>query len=247
MDLDGFKSINDTLGHAAGDRVLRAAADRLQAGLRPTDLLSRPVELEPESSTTSTEVARLGGDEFTALLCDIADVGDALTAAQRICTLMRRPFRLDRRDVQLSASVGIAVYPDDGLDAATLLQHADTAMYHAKTSGRDNAQVYRVSLTDKLVQRMDLDASLRLALPRQELHLEYQPQVDSRGGRTVAVEALLRWTHPERGAIPPLEFIPLAEANGLIDEIGDAASRAAPRYRYPREPPGCSSTRKDIA
>jgi PAS domain S-box-containing protein len=222
MDLDGFKGINDTLGHAAGDRVLRAAAERLQSGLRPSDLVSRPVELEGEGVlTSSTELARLGGDEFTALLCDIGEVGEALQVAQRICALMRRPYRLDDREVTLSASVGIAVYPDDGLDAATLLQRADTAMYHAKTSGRDNAQVYRVSLTDKLVQRMDLEASLRLALPRQELHLEYQPQVDPRTGRVVAVEALLRWTHPARGAVPPLEFIPLAEANGLIDDIGE--------------------------
>ena len=222
MDLDGFKGINDTLGHAAGDRVLRAAADRLQTGLRPSDVVSCPLGLEGEDAeTASSELARLGGDEFTALLVDINDAGDALMVAQRICALMRRPYRLDDREVTLSASVGIAVYPDDGLDATTLLQHADTAMYHAKTSGRDNAQVYQASLTDKLVQRMDLEASLRLALPRHELHLEYQPQIDPHTGRIVAVEALLRWTHPQRGAVPPLEFIPLAEANGLIDEIGE--------------------------
>ena len=226
MDLDGFKNINDTMGHQAGDVILQAAAERLHAGLRPSDMLSRPIGLD-ETPGSEIEVARLGGDEFTALLCDLDDPQDAVIVAQRICTLMRRPFRLDDRDVSLTASVGIALYPEDGSDAATLLKHADTAMYHAKTTGRDNAKVYSVALTDRLVRRMELDASLRQALERQELHLEYQPQVDREGSRVLTVEALLRWTHPTRGPVPPLEFIPLAEENGLIDAIGMWVLRTA--------------------
>jgi PleD family two-component response regulator len=140
MDLDGFKRVNDTLGHAAGDRLLQAAAERLQGALRPSDVLSRPAGLHREGS--EYELARLGGDEFTALLCDIDAPQDAFTVAQRICTLMRRPFHIDSCDLTLTASVGIALYPDNGTDGATLLKHADTAMYHAKTLGRDNAQSY---------------------------------------------------------------------------------------------------------
>jgi PAS domain S-box-containing protein len=143
MDLDGFKGVNDTLGHAAGDRLLQAAAERLQGGLRPNDVLSRPADLQHEAS--EFELARLGGDEFTALLCDIDVPQDAFTVAQRICTLMRRPFRIDGCELVLTASVGIALYPDDGGDSATLLKHADQAMYHAKTLGRDNAQVYNAA------------------------------------------------------------------------------------------------------
>ena len=226
MDLDGFKNINDTLGHLAGDQILQAAAERLQTGLRPSDLLSRPAGLGDERAS-DVELARLGGDEFTALLCDLDDPNDAVAVAQRICTLMRRPFCVDEREVTLTTSVGIAIYPGDGRDAATLLKHADTAMYHAKTSGRDNAQVYNVVLTDELVQRLELDSSLRLALPRNELHLEYQPQRDARTGRITGVEALLRWTHPKRGAVAPLEFIAAAEQNGLIDAIGMWVLRTA--------------------
>jgi diguanylate cyclase (GGDEF)-like protein/PAS domain S-box-containing protein len=226
MDLDGFKNINDTMGHAAGDRLLQAAADRLQDGLRPSDLLSRPVGLGSDDQD-NVELARLGGDEFTALLIDIDEPQDAVAVAQRICGLMRRPFHIEDRDVTLTASVGIAIYPEDGHDAATLLKHADTAMYHAKTSGRDNAQMYSVSLTDELVSRMDLDASLRVAIERNELHVEYQPKVDAVTGHIQSVEALLRWTHPSRGAVSPLEFIPLAEQNGLIDSIGAWVLRTA--------------------
>ena len=219
MDLDGFKNINDSMGHAAGDLLLQWAAERLRDGLRPTDLLSRPMELGEEVDA-GFELARLGGDEFTALVLDIKCPDDAMAVAQRIGQMMRRPFTLDGRAVTLTTSVGIALYPEDGRDSATLLKHADTAMYHAKRSGRDNAQVYRASLTQVILQRMELDSSLRQALDRDEFHLEYQPQIDTATGSIRSVEALIRWNHPTRGLVSPLEFIPLAEENGLIERIG---------------------------
>ncbi len=220
MDLDGFKNINDTMGHAAGDLILQWSAHRLSDGLRPHDLVSRPIGLDGDERS-GFELARLGGDEFTALLLDIDDHEDVLTIAGRIGDLMRRPFMLENREVTLSTSIGIAIYPMDGTDGATLLKHADTAMYRAKTSGRDNAQLYCASLTSDIEQRMALDASLRAALERNEFHLVYQPQVDPASGRIDTVEALIRWNHPERGLVPPVEFIARAEENGLIERIGD--------------------------
>ena len=213
MDLDGFKNINDTLGHASGDLVLQWTAQRLRDGLRPADLLSR-------NDDDSYGLARLGGDEFTALILDIERPEDALAVAERIGLLMRQPFVLEGREVVVTASVGIALYPEDGLDSALLLKHADTAMYHAKNLGRDNAQLYNAALTEEIVQRLELDTSLRAALVRDEFHLVYQPQVDLATGRIHAVEALIRWTHPQRGLVSPLEFISMAEENGLIERIG---------------------------
>ncbi|MFZ2649120.1 MAG: EAL domain-containing protein, partial [Burkholderiaceae bacterium] len=227
MDLDGFKNINDSMGHAAGDLILQWAAERLRGGLRPSDILSRPMSLDEDGRSDEGDLARLGGDEFTALVSDIDGPEDAMAVASRIGALMRRPFVLEGREVTLTTSIGIAVYPQDGGDAATLLKHADTAMYHAKRSGRDNAQVYCASLTSEVLQRMDLDASLRLALEREEFHLVYQPQVDAASGRICAVEALIRWNHPTRGLVAPLEFIALAEENGLIERIGHWVLRTA--------------------
>ena len=226
MDLDGFKNINDTMGHSAGDLFLQWAAVRLREGLRPSDLLSRPMALDDDPGD-HVELARLGGDEFTALVLDIEQPEHAVAVAQRIGQRMRRPFVLEGREVTVTTSIGIALYPDDGHDAATLLKHADTAMYHAKRSGRDNAQVYSASLTKEILQRMELDASLRAALEREEFSVVYQPQLDVACGRIRSVEALIRWRHPTRGMVSPLEFIPLAEENGLIERIGAWVLRTA--------------------
>jgi diguanylate cyclase (GGDEF)-like protein len=222
MDLDGFKGINDTMGHNTGDLILQWVSDRLQKGIRPYDMLSR-------TNTDEAEVglARLGGDEFTALIPKIAKPEDALLVAHRIRELMHRPFVLDGREVVLTASIGIAVYPDDGEDASTLLKHADTAMYHAKDNGRDNCQFYSASLTQRVQQRLNLESNLRHALARNEFSLLYQPQFDLASGRIQSVEALIRWNHPEQGVVSPMDFIPLAEENGLIVPIGEWVLRTA--------------------
>ena len=227
MDLDGFKNINDSLGHAAGDLILQWAAERLSDGLRLSDVLSRAMPLDAKVSSGMVDLARLGGDEFTALVLDIDCPEAAFAVAGRIGGLMRRPFVLEGREVILTTSIGIALYPQDGCDAATLLKHADTAMYHAKSSGRDNAKFYSASLTTEVLNRMELDAGLRSALERDEFHLVYQPQIDAKSGRICAVEALIRWDHPTRGLVSPLEFIPLAEENGLIASIGQWVLRTA--------------------
>ncbi len=220
IDLDDFKTINDTLGHPCGDLVLQAAADRLRSELRPSDIVAR-------DDGVRSELARLGGDEFTALLVDLAEPGDALHVARRIGEAMRRPFTVEGRELTLSASIGIAVYPDDGADAAVLLKHADTAMYHAKEQGRDNVQFYSAALTERAVRRLDLERDLRAALERGEFSLVFQPQLDVRTGRVHSAEALLRWRHPQRGDVPPLDFIDVAEHNGLIVPFGRWVLRAA--------------------
>ena len=230
MDLDGFKDINDSLGHDAGDLVLQAVADRLREVVRPSDMVSRTA-----GASADEKLARLGGDEFTLLILDLVDGQQALSAGNRIRGEMQRPFLVDGRDLRLTASIGIAMFPDDGLDVATLVKHADTAMYHGKDRGRDNCQFYSASLTERAVHRMEMDRDMRIALEQGTFWLAYQPQVDAKNGRILAVEALIRWTHPEHGPIAPLDFIPLAETNGLIVPIGQwvllSACEAAVRWR----------------
>jgi diguanylate cyclase (GGDEF)-like protein/PAS domain S-box-containing protein len=225
MDLDGFKSINDTMGHSAGDLALQWAAERLRQGVRPADFISRTFDDSADAS--EVELARLGGDEFTALILDIHQPQDALVVAHRILQVMRRPFMLHDREVMLTASVGIALYPQDGEDAATLLKHADTAMYLAKDLGRNNSQFYSASLTETALKRMALESDLRLALEREEFYLVYQPQYDVASGRISSVEALIRWKRPRHGNVSPAEFIAVAEHCGLIVPMGQWVLRTA--------------------
>ncbi len=222
MDLDRFKNVNDTLGHGAGDLLLQLVADRLRKGVRPADLVSRADLMEGD-----IDLARLGGDEFTLLMPQLRQGENALSLARRIHELMHRPFILEGREVVVTASIGIAIYPDDGEDAANLLKHADTAMYHAKEQGRDNCQFYSAALTEEAMRRLDLESSLRGALEREEFFLAFQPQLDLTTGTVRSVEALLRWQRPGHGLVSPLEFIPVAEDNGLIMPIGEWVLRAA--------------------
>ncbi len=203
LDIDRFKVINDSLGHTIGDELLRRVAERLRACVREGDT-----------------VARLGGDEFVILVSRISSDGDAATVAQKILAAVRLPFGVEQRDYFLTTSVGVSLYPNDGVDGETLLQNADTAMYRAKEQGRDNFQLYAPAMNARAADRLSLENRLRKALQNDELLLHYQPIVDLRNGRVRGAEALLRWQHPERGLLPPAEFISLAEVSGLISPIG---------------------------
>jgi len=204
IDLDRFKTINDTLGHHAGDELLVQVADRLRATVRDSDI-----------------VARLGGDEFVVALPGINSPSDAAHLADKIARRISEPYQIIGQEQRTSPSIGICLYPNDAGEIGDLLKNADVAMYHAKALGRGNYQFFTEDMHIAMTQRMTIEADLRLALERQEFTLHYQPQLDLRRGAIIGVEALIRWLHPTHGMVPPNEFIPVAEETGMIGAIGD--------------------------
>lgn len=212
VDLDYFKEINDTLGHDKGDLLLKEVATRLSGSVRSTDT-----------------VARLGGDEFTVILSELHNAGDVVRTAQEILKKMSTPFQLGENIAQISSSIGITLYPEDGKDAETLIKNADQAMYAAKQQGRNRFNYFAPFMQEATRERMSLVAELREAVARDELRIMFQPIIDLASGAIVKAEALVRWQHPTRGLLNPAEFIGVAESSGMIVGIGDWVFRQAAR------------------
>jgi diguanylate cyclase (GGDEF)-like protein/PAS domain S-box-containing protein len=225
LDLDRFKVINDTLGHNIGDLLLKSVADRLAESVRHSDSVSRSVDQEENHS-----LARLGGDEFTVLLTNLCDIQNAGMVARRIVEVMAMPFSIEGREIYVTVSVGIAIFPVDGDSVDVLLKNADTAMYHAKDEGRNNFQFYSSTLNAAASERLVLEGELRHAVDREEFVVYYQPKVDLRTGGIIGAEALVRWQHPQRGLMSPWEFLPAAVDTGLIRAIDEWVLRTACRH-----------------
>ena len=221
IDLDHFKRINDSIGHGRGDRLLVEIAKRLTMELREDDAINYLSEDDPDDDAVSPEIARLGGDEFTVVLSDVEDTMHVERVASRILATLSEPIALQSHNPVVTPSIGIAIFPHDGKDPDTLVRNADTAMYVAKAEGRACYRFYDEEMNSRAVEQLKMEEELRNALRNNELELRYQPQIDVHTGEVVSMEALVRWKHPERGMVSPLEFIPVAERTGQIIELGE--------------------------
>ncbi len=225
LDVDNFSRINDTQGQAVGDSLLKEVAGRLQMCLRDGRRGFEQSVGEVATDDINDWVARTGADEFAVALPGISTVAEAQAVARRIQAALERPFA--QQEISLSASVGISIFPADAADGESLVKNADAAMHHAKRIGQGGVEIFKKSISTRAARHLSLEADLRKALERQEFSLNYQPRLGLPDLRVEAVEALLRWSHPQRGFVPPDEFIPLAEQSGLIVEIGDWVLREA--------------------
>jgi diguanylate cyclase (GGDEF)-like protein len=210
LDLDGFKHINDSLGHPTGDKLIQSVAKWLHGCVRTPDTVSRQ-----------------GGDEFVVLLHDVQNAESAAITARRMLKVVEEIHSIDSHELRVTASIGISVYPEDGQDAETLIKNADAAMHRAKQCGRQGFRFFKPEMNVKAVERQSMEEDLRRALERNEFMLHYQPIVNLKSGAITGAEALLRWTHPTRGSVAPAQFIPIAEDSGLILAIGAWVLREA--------------------
>jgi diguanylate cyclase (GGDEF)-like protein len=224
LDVDNFSRINDTQGQAVGDSLLKEIAHRLQNCLRDTQ---RTLEDEAETADNNDRVARTGGDEFALALPGIATADSAQVVARRVQLALARPFVFAQQEIPLSATIGISLFPGDAPSAEALIKNADAAMHHGKKTGHGRLEFFKKSISTRAAKNLSMEADLRKALDRGEFTLNYQPRLAIESMRVEAVEALLRWWHPQRGFVSPDEFIPLAEQSGLIVEIGDWVLREA--------------------
>lgn len=210
LDIDNFKNINDTLGHSSGDILLKQAAGEFKACIEENG-----------------SVFRTGGDEYMFVLPDISSEEEVKALAENILSKINHPFYIDDREVYISGSIGITIFPDDGEDETTLLKNADAAMYYAKDAGKNNYQFFIKKMNDKIIEKSELESNLRHAIKNNEFIIHYQPQIDINSGKIIGMEALVRWNHPIQGIIPPIRFIPLAEETGLILPLGDFVLKKA--------------------
>jgi PAS domain S-box-containing protein len=229
LDLDNFKRINDSLGHVAGDQLLQEVSSRLQLSIRSTDLAATDASSPERKNASKHSLARLGGDEFTIMLVDIKNEKQINIVSDRILESLNEPFMLAGNRVVVTSSIGIAIYPEDGDEIDTLLKHADAAMYQVKSNGRNGVFFYDDQLRRQSKNRLQLESELYHALEHDEMALFYQPKVAVNSLQVAGFEALIRWIHPERGMIPPLDFISVAEDSGLIIPMGKWVIRTACR------------------
>jgi diguanylate cyclase (GGDEF)-like protein len=216
LDVDRFKAINESLGHAMGDLLLKILAERLTDAIRHTDIITRREKNDPTET-----LARFGGDEFIIWLAEIEESQDVIKVAKRILETFEKPFSLDKHDVRVTASMGIAIFPGDGRNREVLFKNAAAAMYHAKAKGGDNYQFYSNSMNSAALAMLTMESALQKAIEKGELLLYYQPQIDLESGKITGAEALLRWRREEESLLSPGQFIPLAEKSGLIVQIGE--------------------------
>jgi diguanylate cyclase (GGDEF)-like protein len=229
LDIDNLKYINDTMGHSSGDKLIIHIANILSYQIKPPNIISR-----------------LNGDEFAIVLVNVQDVNDIILEINSVFEYLRRPWILDNQQFYISASMGVAIYPEHGTDLTTLRQNADTAMFHIKENGKDGFSIFTSDMREKTWNYIQMSNQLRTAIQNEEFLLYYQPQIDLNTSKIIGVEALIRWIHPEKGFIPPMEFIPFAEETAYIGKIGEWVFKTACKQKIKWEEEGYSHIKMSV-